>query len=555
MGDLDSSESERLRAVRVDSSTNIIETCYEAQERLRDNIDVSIYRKTPSATLQAVADYICGDLSCKTIIVQSPILERDYSSEYAAYYATSFRHYSRYSIRLHCFANNFDGASIDALTFLDSKEARYLGFVTVRPIRSSPIGRTLLACPAGVLRRKHAYLKVKNNESLTIAGRRFSVSGAPFIQQDSAVGVCAHASLWMALNGTYSTHKKPPRTLAEIGDVASTGLFDHRVLPARDGLTVSQLQHALHKFGYHGISIRVGDSKDVHSRSASELRMHGRDSVSDVVTLSVYPYLESGIPVVLLLASADSDHHAVLAIGHDWTPVTGPLEERDFVRTIPEFDYNGESLPVAVSFAWPTSRISSLLIHNDSGGPYKLLAPHDEKYKPENVVSIVPVLQRSIRMDASEAQFQAEVHLGAYLYWLAEAKTLRVSDITEHVLLRPLLVRRHVFREWAKSLAPTLVTRKYRTMFLPKFIWIYEIYDRHTYFLQTKKKPAMRYGELLVDATGDPDMLPAISIHLNSALVKNRSDEDAPIGLFYNYMTTEMSGVPDDYPVSGANLS
>ncbi len=151
------------------------------------------------APLDFLADYLGEKLKAVTMICQDPVTDKDFLAEYEAFYSKTFMNYDKKCKRLHFFSI-FPNENESALDFLDRASSLaktsniYLGFVTLRPIRTCPIGPTIIA-PGEDCR----YLKVCDKFLVTISGAEFSIEGTPFLQQDSSVGACVQASLWMAL--------------------------------------------------------------------------------------------------------------------------------------------------------------------------------------------------------------------------------------------------------------------------------------------------------------------------------------------------------------------
>jgi hypothetical protein len=94
------------------------------------------------------------EIAAKTMVVESPYVDRHYAQEFAGYYATTFHTPPAHATRLHFFDrvleeeewNERFGASTLASQEVDES---YLGYVVVRPIPNCPIGRTALVAFPG----------------------------------------------------------------------------------------------------------------------------------------------------------------------------------------------------------------------------------------------------------------------------------------------------------------------------------------------------------------------------------------------------------------------
>lgn len=164
------------------------------------------------------------DLGAKYAILEAPYIDQDYSADYQTFYALAFKTYPRHTKRLHLFED--DVSDILEADFADQAEAfktrRYLGFVVIRPITQGPIGRTVLTFPrlaAGLTVRPAARAKFEIN----LVGAPLSVVGAPFIQQESKVGACAQAAIWMASLAVHARHRRTGwYSMADITRLAGT---------------------------------------------------------------------------------------------------------------------------------------------------------------------------------------------------------------------------------------------------------------------------------------------------------------------------------------------
>jgi hypothetical protein len=90
-----------------------------------------------------------ADLGAQTVLVEDQYFDRDYLSEFAAFYCTSSAGYPNVCRRLHYFSAAFDRSALERAIADDSDargllEKSYLGFIVLRPIPGTPFGRTVL---------------------------------------------------------------------------------------------------------------------------------------------------------------------------------------------------------------------------------------------------------------------------------------------------------------------------------------------------------------------------------------------------------------------------
>src|SRR5690606_8235085 len=126
--------------------------------------------------------------------------------EYSAYYFSSLRNGGPTTTRIHFFSNDFDRATLSGWIQAAAAEPAkrheiqelldqaYLGFMTVRPIPSAPIGRTILRPYEDKPTR--SYIPSEGGHPVHLLGLELNARGLPFQQQEQAVGACATTAVW-----------------------------------------------------------------------------------------------------------------------------------------------------------------------------------------------------------------------------------------------------------------------------------------------------------------------------------------------------------------------
>lgn len=91
------------------------------------------------------------DIDARTIIAEYGYVDRDYLADYVGYYARCFQPYDRHCMRLHFFSFNFDQKQFKSLLRNEGTELqlaelkkKYVGFVVIKPLPETMIGRTCL---------------------------------------------------------------------------------------------------------------------------------------------------------------------------------------------------------------------------------------------------------------------------------------------------------------------------------------------------------------------------------------------------------------------------
>jgi hypothetical protein len=226
----------------------------------------------------------------QSLLVQDNVRDPDFIEEYEAVYSKQHRNMPRFCVRVHAFRQapvsaGMDDEVCDVLAYIDraaSEVGSYLGFVTLRPLRHAPVGATI------IVDTPDAPSLCKDLFPVHIAGATFEVLGTPYLQQDSAVGACAQASIWMALRTLRRRWGNSAYSPAELTLAATRYMSFDRVFPGRQGLTVEQMLAAIRASDHDPLVISVA-KKDVPANPYD-------------VMARAQPYIESGLPVVTLSA-------------------------------------------------------------------------------------------------------------------------------------------------------------------------------------------------------------------------------------------------------------
>ncbi|HET7506347.1 MAG TPA: hypothetical protein VFK02_35250 [Kofleriaceae bacterium] len=136
------------------------------------------------------------DLGARAIVIEPNYFDRDYLSEFEAFYATSSAGYPNICKRVHYFSASVTRAMFAKAVGGDDHarklvEASYLGHIILRPISGAPLGRTVLRVypdDAGVITGTPRVTQPAREYEAHVAGLTLKVSGLVWQQQDSAVG-------------------------------------------------------------------------------------------------------------------------------------------------------------------------------------------------------------------------------------------------------------------------------------------------------------------------------------------------------------------------------
>lgn len=248
----------------------------------------------------------------QTCVVEGVYIDRDFSAVFSAFYSTLFRPYQKYCRRLHFFQADLgelrqstDPSSV--IELLESNRSAYLGYIVLRPLSHAPVSNAKFAadllCPAPTQE-----ISVRTVRNVHVLGCSLEVSGFPLTQQDTRVGACAQATIWMAGRHFHDKFGAPWFSMPDItaNALRPTDSAITRSLPAgSDYLTTDNMVRALRSMGRHPVFYApdiAGGQKNWGFRP------------EDVICR----YVDSGIPVILGMENTGSQiGHAVVAIGSE----------------------------------------------------------------------------------------------------------------------------------------------------------------------------------------------------------------------------------------------
>lgn len=279
--------------------------------------------------LDAQIEYLHGylsDLEVTTALEEPYYFDRDYLSEFAAFYGASARGYPNVCRRLHFFRGpELDRSALEAAMSMTGPalaelQERYCGFIVIRPIPGAPLGRTVLAHYKDRAPRTPRITTPARTYSVHIAGLRLEIKGLAWQQQDAAVSACATIALWTMLHSSaYDEHHAVPTTTAVTLSAHRTASMGARIFPS-SGLKPHQIAEAIKE---HGLTPLVLEASDSYRLRGSDGYEHSikyfsrRELAHTCATL-----IRSGYPVVIAAQRLRMDgerwslsNHAVCAVG------------------------------------------------------------------------------------------------------------------------------------------------------------------------------------------------------------------------------------------------
>lgn len=277
----------------------------------------------PSTPQQKYILSYLRSLGAAKALIEGNYFDRDYLSEFSVFYSLSSRGYPNLTTRVHFFSD--DAVDRDLIcsamsndeTSIETLRSSYLGFTVLRPLPSSPFGRTVLKWfddpDSNALPR---VTTPSRSYKCHIGGIELKVSGLAWQQQDSGVAACATVSVWTMLHSSAFDDVHAVPTTADITQAAhKTASLGSRVFPSNH-LSTYQLLEAIKEHGFAPVP-STGDLLNSNYFS------------KDRFSATCAAFLRSGYPVLILGNHLDSDTrvgHAVCGVGFREPTQQSPAE-------------------------------------------------------------------------------------------------------------------------------------------------------------------------------------------------------------------------------------
>lgn len=259
-----------------------------------------------------------SDLNATSVLLEPSYFDRDYLSEFSAFYCASSAGYPNLCRRAHYFSEALDREALEAAVAADGPErarfeASYLGFIVLRPIPKTPIGRTVLRWYPDASPQLPRVVEPSREYACHVAGLTLRVTGLAWQQQDVGVGACATVALWSMLHSSAFDDRHVVPTTAEITRIGhGPGMSAYRAFPSR-GLTFGQLVAAVRDSGFAPLVVPGNVTRPGNPGADRFSREH--------FSASLAAFIRSGYPVLVggMLVDGQTQRpigrHAVCAVG------------------------------------------------------------------------------------------------------------------------------------------------------------------------------------------------------------------------------------------------
>ena len=254
----------------------------------------------------------------KSILLETDYVDRDYLEDYSQYYVRCFSRYGERCARLHFFDDGGDdsfnisheeirkGLTVAPLELESKLQRRYLGFIVIKPIPRTFIGKSCLKRYPR-LASNHNKKVIANEYTVNLFGMNLKVDSVAFQEQDKVVSACATTAIWSLMHAQKQPNRLPETpsasriTLAAINHIEnSSNSFPN------GGLSIKQIMRAFDVYGFR--THKVDLKKDLsQSTFFDTVRYHIRSNIPLILGGAVYR-IEDGHAVY-------EGSHAVTVLG------------------------------------------------------------------------------------------------------------------------------------------------------------------------------------------------------------------------------------------------
>jgi len=441
-----------------------------------------------------------------SFLIEFPYVDRHYRDTYYSFHSSKLKGIERECIRVHIFNKkvNKDDVFDKNANLSDS----YLGFFIIRPLKTHILGRSLIS-PKAFNKKDFVCCLMKDRVSLF--GNVLTIYGFPHIAQDEETHTCAESALWCLYEyygSKYSQYRQllPSQIIEPIQINA-----EHRILPTR-GLSYKELAICLNSNGFQSLVYSI--SPTIENQK--------------LFFLSLNIYIESGIPLLLMLENKDRGGHVVLVIGHEDNDTIYYGQE----NISPWMDVSlKQKKLVFIDDNFPPYRINSLEPYENNG---KTILKYD-KYDVSSFIVPLPA-----------HMFLAVETVIDLIRIIFDNPTVGLERRGGEWVTRLLLTSGYSFKRFIFRHSDKIVPyyRKHLlSLSLPRFIWLCEIYEEENF-----TREGYCSGVVIIDATSDGKSLASVLFYMLNKDIFTHN------GFQWDNPTTDDRLIPLKIPIYRNNL-
>jgi len=210
-------------------------------------------------------------LDAKNVLLEFEYVDKDFLEDFSRYYAKRYGNDGHKCARMHFFACPLDHGMVseilaggpEADKLMRTLQASYLGFMVIKPLPKTFIGKTCLKVMEDESTNEKRKRRLSRQYKVDLFGISLSVESLAFQEQDKVIAACATTAIWSALHALQwhsirSVHSCSEITMNALNDRnGSSNSFPNTELNAE------QMLRSIHAEGlrHHQENLRGTDEK------------------------------------------------------------------------------------------------------------------------------------------------------------------------------------------------------------------------------------------------------------------------------------------------------
>ncbi|MGY1917530.1 hypothetical protein ACW9IF_01295 [Pseudomonas tolaasii] len=217
-------------------------------------------------------DYLFTYLTCleaKTVLLEFNYVDKDYLEDFSRYYVKRFGNDGHKCARLHFFSSSVDHRTITSIlkrgeaaqAEIDDLNSDYLGFMVIKPLPRTFIGKTCLKVMPDERSESKRKRRLAREYSVDLFGISLKVESIAFQEQDKVVAACATTAIWASLHALKLRSTRSIHSCSEITINAINHVEDSSNSFPNQQLSNKQILRSLDVEGlrYHAKSMEAPD--------------------------------------------------------------------------------------------------------------------------------------------------------------------------------------------------------------------------------------------------------------------------------------------------------
>lgn len=428
---------------------------------IKNNINVQLQDVNQKRQLKSIVRLL-EELSTQTMVCENDYVDNGYLDDYLNYYVGCHENYPKTCSRIHFFKGEFDYDKFeevisDSDTSAKNALGEYLGFVVIKPIPMTFVGRTCLKAPT--LHDDGKAKLITRKYSTNLFGLKLEVESLAFQEQDQVVSACTSASIWCLL------HALQIRTIKSPAQITLAATEQSKIINTfpNSGLNPIEIERALEYFDlrYSTVSPKGATTQDFEQLSKY-----------------IKTYVDSSIPMILgaeCLKKNDNGHqyeeigkHAVTVIGYELN------DNNELDKLIVHDDRQG-----------PFSKLKFLPNYNLGENDARVMVHVNEGVTDESCIydevlvytSLIIATDPRVRIGFNTIS-KTEEKLKALVQGHIDeiSKKSESTDVKSvNVSTKVRLLKNTVYKEYVK-LSDSINKSNILTSNFPKYVWVIDLY-------------------------------------------------------------------------------